>query len=87
MEKYRDYGGGNWSIITPKMRNPDKDDLNFRANRGEFSLRSQEAFEKHERRCKENVVFHKNDNGEFLKNVLREESLWYGSVGMQRLKR
>jgi len=65
--KYRDY-----------LSKPDLDELCFIKGIGEFSVRSDEAFEKHLKRLAGYNEKFKHLNGNRMEAILRQEKLWLG---------
>lgn len=63
----------------PKRHNPDADILNFVYNKGDFSLRTYEAFNKHINKLNglANNPFFCRFNGKRIKMILQQEALWY----------
>lgn len=63
----------------PFPHNPDKDILNFIYNKADFSLKTEEAFDKH---CNwldrlAHLPFFLRLNGNRLKEIRKNENLWY----------
>ena len=63
----------------PAPHNPDKDILNFIYNKNDFSLKTEEAFDKHCNRLNKlaHSPFFLRMNGNRLKEIRKTENLWY----------
>ena len=68
---------GDYWFFLSRPRDPDKDELNYRNQSGEFNIYGAEAFEKHLSRYPMLNKFYHNENGNRIKYVIRDEPAKY----------
>ena len=82
--QFKPYGSGSWYRLKPLSR-PDREELNYLHQQGEWGIYAEESFNKHLNELRKWNKYYSKLNGRRIKEVLRCEPLRYGKAELAEL--